>query len=156
MNKSDSTATITPPIITTSSIPDALQAKLHVNDKSDLGNLYLKNVSYVPESQPIANNNNWLSNKSVWSKINPPMRSNDSYLKDFSLTLEAPPPPTQQIECKTKQPAENFQKLTANPTLTTTSTKPLLFLNSYMKDFAGFDQMSMKKSTSLLTFLNES
>ncbi|XP_067635526.1 uncharacterized protein [Eurosta solidaginis] len=155
-NKSDSTATITPPIITTISMPDALQAKLHINDKSDLGNSYLKIFSFVPESQPIANTNNWLSNKSVSSKINPTMQSNDSYLKDFSLTLKAPPPPTQPVECKTKQPAENFQKLTANPTLTTTPATPLLFLNSYMKDFAGFDPMSTKKNTSRLTFLNES
>ncbi|XP_067637527.1 uncharacterized protein BubR1 [Eurosta solidaginis] len=151
-NKSDSTVTITPPIITTSSMPDTLQAKLHMNDKSDLGNSYLKDFSFVPESQPIANTNNWLSNRSISSKINPPMQITDSYLKDCSLTLEAPPPPTQPIECKTKQPGDNFQKLTVNPT----PTKPLLFLNSYMKDFAGFDPMSTKKSTSSLTFLNQS
>ncbi|XP_036338653.1 uncharacterized protein LOC118748389 [Rhagoletis pomonella] len=147
--------------------PEIAQQRIQENNKLDLGSSRINDFSFVPESQPLENCKLWLqckteSNKSnsnaASQNLNPTIHINDSYLKDLSMALEAP-----ARESAKKHPQE-LQKLAVEPKTPAPappSVKPLMFLDSYMKDFSGFqgpsgNRMSAKKSSTRLTFFNDS
>ncbi|XP_004524951.1 uncharacterized protein LOC101463054 [Ceratitis capitata] len=129
----------------------------------------LANQLEIPETQPAEEvkdlQQNKMSPKTTNSTTKAQLHINESYLKEFSVALEE----NHALEkSPIKRTQEQFQKLTIEsiPTTTTASTalpptKPLMFLNSFMKDFSGFqgplaEPLSTKKTTTRLTFLNES
>ncbi|XP_053951217.1 uncharacterized protein LOC128858751 [Anastrepha ludens] len=157
-----STMTTTTPV--TASLftkPEVNPQIMQENNKPDLGSSYLKDFSFVPETQPNENANYCHQNKMVSNKSssaarqnpNPSINITDSYINNFSMALETP-----AIDSTTKCPQKQLEKLTLEPAL---PAQPLLFLDSYMKDFSGFqgrldDSTSGRKNNNRLLFLNES
>lgn len=136
---------------------DVSQQHVVDNSKPNLACSFLKDFSVVPESQPIENKlkSKLCSNQTITDEVHQISNANrstqmkDSQLKEFSLVSE---PPT--LESVTKRAQEQCEPSSA-------PGQPLMFLNSFMKDFSGFrcppaEPISSKKSTTRLTFLNDS
>lgn len=159
-HSSRSTLTTTKPL--TSKI-DVSQQHVEENIKPTLGCSYLNDFSIVTQSEPIENKmkSKICSNQTIADEVYqnpnaiPATHMNDLHLNEFSVVSE---PPT--LESATKRAQEQFEQLKAD-TKPAAAAQPLMFLNSFMKDFSGFrcppaESISSKKSTTRLTFLNDS
>lgn len=111
---------------------DVSQQRIEENIKPTLGCSYLKDFSFVPESQPIENKmkNKLSSNQTITDEVHQNPNANHTTCMKKDIKLSAP-------------------------------AQPLMFLNSFMKDFSGFrcppaEPTSIKKGATPLKFLNDS
>ncbi|XP_018794567.1 PREDICTED: uncharacterized protein LOC108972441 [Bactrocera latifrons] len=152
-------------LTTTKPLTSKVDMSQHIeeNIKPTLGCSYLNDFSIVPESQPVENKmkskicSNQTTADEVYKNSNavPATHTNELHPKEFSVVSK---PHT--LESATKRAQEQFEQLYTD-VKPAAPAQPLMFLNSFVKDFSGFrcppaEPLSSKKTTSRLTFLNDS